>query len=564
MSQFILVLLGFLAVLVLVIASAIRRKLRFKKRLATAWGSRERVDCRPDSESSLYESFLLDEEAGTYDSLVDDQTWGDLDFFDVFQDIDTAAQSSLGSEYLYSKLRLLHFEADQEFDDLQANLTQHPEVRIQLQLLFSELGKKNHNQAKKLIYKPAQANHKGSFYLFLAAIPLLSPLLYFINPSLGYIVPIISMAFNIVYSMATRWSLEMKLDSMGYLVRIFYIGEKIARLPLPQQASLKEAVASFSRTRLFGEVFRPQSGASELEIFYLYINSVLLIPQLAQAYISNRLVKANQQARQVLEILGRLEAAIAVLNYKESLPIYAKPSFTSSAGMKGKGLYHPLLERPVSNDLDFSKNMMISGDNASGKSTYLRIAAINAILAQGLGFACAENMTLQHGHVLSSMDVTDDIGSGDSYFIAESRAIERMIDSLEEEGLHYFFIDELFKGTNTVERIGAGLAIIDWLAQKPCLYMISSHDVELVAASGQLNAQYHFDSQYIAGEIVFDYKIKQGSALTKNAVNTLESLNYPEEITDTAREIINAYEASGNWSLLEKGQSKLDDKDRNG
>ena len=68
----------------------------------------------------------------------------------------------------------------------------------------------------------------------------------------------------------------------------------------------------------------------------------------------------------------------------------------------------------------------------------------------------------------------------------------------------------------------------------------------------------------MAGEIVFDYKIKQGSALTKNAVNTLESLNYPEEITDTAREIITAYEASGSWNLLGKGQSKLDDKDRNG
>ena len=348
MSQFIVVLLGFLAVLVFVIASAIRRKLRFKKRLAAAWGSRERVDCRPDSESSLYESFLLDEEAGTYDSLVDDQTWGDLDFFGIFQDIDTAAQSSLGSEYLYSKLRLLHFEVDQEFDDLQAYLTQHPEVRNQLQLLFSELGKKNHNQAKKLIYKPAQANHKGSFYLFLAGIPLVSPLLYFINPSLGYIIPIISMAFNIVYSMATRWSLEMKLDSMGYLVRIFYIGEKIARLPLPQQAALKEAVASFSRTRLFGEVFRPQSGASELEIFYLYINSVLLIPQLAQAYISNRLVKANQQARQVLEILGRLEAAIAALTFKHTPRIHSIPSLTSSAVMSGKINKHRLLARPVS------------------------------------------------------------------------------------------------------------------------------------------------------------------------------------------------------------------------
>lgn len=57
----------------------------------------------------------------------------------------------------------------------------------------------------------------------------------------------------------------------------------------------------------------------------------------------------------------------------------------------------------------------------------------------------------------------------------------------------------------------------------------SSHDVELVATSGDLNDQFHFDSQYRDGEIVFDYQIKEGSALTKNAVNTLESLHYPKE-----------------------------------
>ena len=81
--------------------------------------------------------------------------------------------------------------------------------------------------------------------------------------------------------------------------------------------------------------------------------------------------------------------------------------------------------------------MVISGDNASGKSTYLKTVAINAILAQGLGFAYGETLTLPHGHVLTAMDVSDDIEVGDSYFITESKAILRMIQHLKEPGFHY-------------------------------------------------------------------------------------------------------------------------------
>ena len=206
---------------------------------------------------------------------------------------------------------------------------------------------------------------------------------------------------------------------------------------------------------------------------------------------------------------------------------------------------------PIANDVHFQKNMVISGDNASGKSTYLKTVAINAILAQGLGFAYGETLALPYGHVLTAMDVSDDIEVGDSYFITESKAILRMIQHLKEPGFHYFFIDELFKGTNTIERIGSGLGIVRWLASQNCLYMISSHDIELVAASGEVNDNYHFDSRYVDGKIVFDYQIKPGSAVTKNAVNTLESLHYPEEITQTAKDLIDQYEETGHWSLKE-------------
>ena len=76
----------------------------------------------------------------------------------------------------------------------------------------------------------------------------------------------------------------------------------------------------------------------------------------------------------------------------------------------------------------------------------MKTVAINAILAQGLGFAYGESLALPYGHVLTAMDVSDDIEVGDSYFITESKAILRMIQHLKKPGFHYFFIDELFKG----------------------------------------------------------------------------------------------------------------------
>ncbi len=106
-------------------------------------------------------------------------------FFDIFQDIDTAAQSSLGSEYLYSnppatlrQIRNLMIS--------RSHLAQHPEVRGQLQLLFSEIGKKI--TIKRRNGSINQLKLITVFTCFLASIPLLSPFLYFINPSLGYIV----------------------------------------------------------------------------------------------------------------------------------------------------------------------------------------------------------------------------------------------------------------------------------------------------------------------------------------------------------------------------------------
>jgi len=279
------------------------------------------------------------------------------------------------------------------------------------------------------------------------------------------------------------------------------------------------------------------------------LNFLFLIPQIAQIYIYQQVRAHQKEAQETINLLGEMEVAISLLRHKRDFELICQPHFSKEGGIRGKSLYHPLISNPVVNDVSFEKNMVISGDNASGKSTYLKMVAINCILAQGLGFAYGESFELPYGHVMTSMDVSDDIEVGDSYFITESKTILRMIENLKKPGFHYFFIDELFKGTNTIERIGAGLGIVRWLSGRNCLYMISSHDIELVVASGAVNDNYHFDSRYVDGKIVFDYHIKQGSAVTKNAVNTLKSLHFPSEITLTAQELIEQYEETGKWSL---------------
>lgn len=520
---------------------------RTKRALQQAWSSHRYIARKRDLDASLEEAFRLDKDLRDYDHFVDDQTWHDLDMQKIFRQMDDA-YSSLGSETLYRLLRLQKFEDNTEFADLVAYLRENPDYISDMQLIFYKLGKKNYNQARALVTKPVQGGNFLYLQVLLGCLPLIGLVLLPLNPVFG-LWALVTGALNIVISLKTQYTLNARLEQLNYLVRVMAASLRLVDFPSTLQIELLKQSKYFSKAKLLGGFFIRQNSTNEMDVLGMYVNMFFLLPNIAQSYMTRQLQHHQAEAARVLDILGLLEAAISVLHYQDGLSVTCQPDFCELPDVVGKGLYHPLLENPVANDVDFSANMVISGDNASGKSTYLRTVAVNILLAQSLGFACGESLQLGHGHVLTAMDVSDDIETGDSYFITESKAIQRMIRSLSQPDFHYFFIDELFKGTNTVERIGAGLGIVRWLAEHPCLYMVSSHDIELVAASKVLNQNYHFDSQYIDGRIVFDYRIKPGASVTKNAVNTLESLHYPAAITQTARQVIDHYEATGHWSL---------------
>ena len=520
-----------------------------RKKLAKAWEGKP-FFIKKDSEESLAETMLLASALQPTDSQVDGQTWHDLDLYRVFDKLNYT-QSSIGAEALYQKMRLIKFQPEASLQELEDFFDHHPDLRLEVQVVMNQLGKKNHNMARSIVANPGKQDSKIylSLYIFLACLPVFSLFFLPFFKIQAMMVLVASATFNIIFSSIRNWSNNMRLDRVSYLVRIFASTEKLSHLAIPKQEALKQAVQPFKKTKVISGILQSPTGSSDMEIILIYLNFLFLIPQIAQVYIYQQVRIHQKEAQEAINLLGELEVAISLLRHKRDVDLVCHPSFKKEGGIKGKGIYHPLLKDPVANDVRFEKNMVISGDNASGKSTYLKMVAINCILAQGLGFAYGESLELSYGHVMTSMDVSDDIEVGDSYFITESKTILRMIESLEKSGFHYFFIDELFKGTNTIERIGSGLGIVRWLSRHDCLYMISSHDIELVAASGAVNDNYHFDSRYVDGEIVFDYQIKQGAAVTKNAVNTLKSLHFPSEITQTSQELIRQYEETGKWSL---------------
>lgn len=134
---------------------------------------------------------------------------------------------------------------------------------------------------------------------------------------------------------------------------------------------LKNAIKEFSLLNIFGYTYKPNVEFVDMGVILEYLNFLFLIPIISHAYMVNKLKKHNLKAQSIYDILSELEAAISILNYEIALDYFCRPTFSTSKELTAKQIYHPLLTEPVANSIDFKENILIGGDNASGKSTLL-------------------------------------------------------------------------------------------------------------------------------------------------------------------------------------------------
>lgn len=232
---------------------------------------------------------------------------------------------------------------------------------------------------------------------------------------------------------------------------------------------------------------------------------------------------------------GELEALLSLAIIPQTRRVTTYPTLVESPLMMDfNDVYHPLMDQDeaVANPFHLVHQAnIITGSNMSGKTTFLRTLGINMVLAFAGGAICAEKATLSYMHVLTSMRIEDELSSGTSTFYAELKRIKQMIDESDKNIPICCFIDEIFKGTNSADRIVGAKAAIERLMKENVLVFVSTHDFELCDLEKTLPvSNYHFREDYADKQITFDYRIRLGRCHTTNARYLLEMVGIIKDL----------------------------------
>ncbi|MFR1709063.1 MAG: MutS-related protein [Clostridium sp.] len=189
--------------------------------------------------------------------------------------------------------------------------------------------------------------------------------------------------------------------------------------------------------------------------------------------------------------------------------------------IEAEELGHPLINRDVrvNNDLNMQENIfIITGSNMSGKTTFLRTIGINLVLAYIGAPVFSKKMDCSLLDIYTSMRITDDLKNGISTFYGELIRIKEIIEGAKSNKNMIFLIDEIFRGTNSKDRITGADAVIKNLSKAGVMGALTTHDLELCSLSEQKGIKnYHFSEYYKENKIYFDYKLKAGKSNTTNA-----------------------------------------------
>lgn len=228
------------------------------------------------------------------------------------------------------------------------------------------------------------------------------------------------------------------------------------------------------------------------------------------------------------EIIGEFESLSSLALIQGDHPKWIMPKFEkedSIVHIKAVQVSHPLMGvECISNTIEFSKKnpiTLITGSNMSGKSTFLRTIGINLVLAYAGAPVFADDFSCKFMNLYTCMRVSDDLQKNISSFYGELLRIKMITEHLDDNSKVFFLLDEIFKGTNSVDRHLAAKAVIHNFNEKGAVGMVSTHDLELDVIEKESRGQvvnYHFEEFYKEDQIHFDYKLKRGVSTTRNAI----------------------------------------------
>lgn len=486
---------------------------------------------------------------------IDDITFNDLDMWSVYKQLNYA-KSSAGDEYLYYMLRTPEVRK-KDYEDFEKKVNyfiKNEKDRQNLQLLYHDIGRTGkYSVYDYLLGLENMDDLNVSLDITMDVLLIVA----FVMSAMGYFIGILLLIGILIFNFITYFKKKSSMDAFmicfEYSFRILRNSKMIAGTKISvleeEIERIKEASKGFANFKRFSSIVMDKSSGSPMAILMDYFRMLTHLDIIKFKSMSKDMVKNKDNLDKLIEVMGEIDAIIAIGEYRVYLKDYCIPEFNKeSKKYTVKNLYHPLIENAVKNDIDIDKSVLLTGSNASGKSTFLKTVALNTILAQSIHMVCADSYSADLFKVISSLSLKDNILTGESYYMVEIKAIKRIMDEYKNSDVPVLgFVDEVLRGTNTTERIAASSVVLSKLNNGNGLVFAATHDLELTQILSGEYENYHFEEEMRDDDIYFPYKIYKGKAISRNAIKMLGIMGYEKEIVEKAANKALDFEKTGNW-----------------
>jgi hypothetical protein len=485
-----------------------------------------------------------------------DRTWADLNLDQVFSAIDRS-ESTLGQHALYHRLRTAPLAPDLgAFEALVSTFSTNVGLRERAQLALGSL----QDVSGYNLWYLARARPEAP-PAWHVAFPILSGLsLAALAVSIWFHqlpIAVTAIIVNAVVSMSVVNRKIADAAALRQVAPLIHAAERLRFLaasgtgdlvlPLEEVVHLRrlKTIARWASDNPLLITLDASVGLVMLSdlvvVLYGYLNIFFLLDTTAVYFGRRRLRAEGARLVGIIAAMGDVDAALGVASLRESSDPWTRPRLTAEGPARIVGAWHPLVPNAVPNSVELrpSHGMLVTGSHMSGKSTLLRTVGVASVMAQTIHTCLAASYEAPAFAVMTAIGRSDDITTGKSYYLAEVESLLELVRGSGEEFPHLFLLDELFRGTNAVERIAAGESVLRELVlrtgrPKPHVAIAATHDNELVEMLADCYAAYHFGDSIGPHGLVFDYRLLVGPATTRNAITLLRLQGAPDGLVERA------------------------------
>jgi hypothetical protein len=494
---------------------------------------------------SQIERYFKKSNALDFRQIISDKTSNDLDLEEVFMYLDRTV-SKVGQQYLYHSIRTLPKDNQRNTvqEQLIGALSKDPALVSKIILQLSRLNSSDVFGISNLFQDQQVA--KPSWFWVIQLLFSCSILCLILSIFMPWMV-IVLLVFFTANSFIHFWNKGNTFQyaaSIPQLIILNNVSRALSKHPVLTigNEEIHQSISDVQRICRKMSLFKLEASLKDdmtsIADSALELVKMLFILEPIFLFRGIKKIKAKQQQiHHIFTFVGQIDSALSISALRNSIPNYCIPKISEQQNIVGTDLYHPLIEDCCKNSIEISnKSILLTGSNMSGKTTFIRIIGINTLLAQTINTSFSTQFSIPKLNIHSAVRISDDLLSSKSYYFEEVTTIKEMIGECQDGVHNLFLLDEIFKGTNTNERIAAGKAVLSHLNRNNFVF-VSTHDLELTNLLADEYEMYHFTEAIDADQIVFDYKLKRGKLQFTNALKILRINDYPDDIVNEAESI---------------------------